>query len=88
MSPAKIANRLSIDPLFPAPEGLPSGRKLPSCETLPENKFYLVFDEKVDEHLLAAYVGQSKKLNPPIVEMDEEEEGSSESETEGKEESQ
>ncbi len=65
---------------------LPPGKKVPPCDTLLENKFDLVFDEKVDELKLSAYLGQYRKLNPPIVEMDEElEEGSSESDTEPKE---
>ncbi len=54
-------------------------KKIPPCETLPENKFHLVFDETVDGPQLKAYVGQYSKLNPPIVEMEEEEEGSSDS---------
>ena len=66
--------------MFPPPElGAAATKKIPPCETLPENKFYLVFDEKVDEPQLKAYVGQYNKLNLPIVEMEEEQEGSSES---------
>ena len=78
-------DRLSIDPLFPPPDVSPSSKRTPPCDILPENKFYLVFDEKIDELQLTSYVGQYNKLNPPIVEMDEEEEKSSDSETEAKE---
>ena len=50
-------------------------------------KFSLVFDERIDESELQSYLAQYKKLNPPILEMDEEqEESSSESGTETKEE--
>lgn len=77
--------RLAIDPVFPAPDALPPTKKIPPCDTLPENKFYLVFDEKIDEPLLQSYLSQYSKLNPPIVEMDEEQVSSSESDGETKE---
>lgn len=73
--------------MFPAPDTQPMGKKISPCDILPENKFYLVFDEKIDEPQLLSYVAQYKKLNPPILEIDEEEEGSSsESDTDLKEE--
>ena len=74
-------NRIGLDPVFPSPENvIPSGKKIPLCIPLQENKYHLVFDECVDATQLKNYVGQYNKLNPPIVEQDEEEGGS---ETEG-----
>lgn len=49
-----------------------------------ENKYQLVFDETMDGPQLKAYVGQCSKLNPPIVEM--EENGSESDSAEGRDE--
>jgi hypothetical protein len=45
-----------LDPLFPVPEGLnPAAKKIPPCNTLPENKYSLVFDERIDGAQLKPY---------------------------------
>jgi len=74
--------RIALDPLFPPNESLlQTNKKLLGSRPLPENKYHLVFDEKVDGPGLRSYVGQFNKMNPAIVEIDEEK-GSSESENE------
>jgi len=76
--------RIALDPIFPAPELIPgSNKKIPVCETLNDIKYHLVFDEAVDDPQLKAVVGQFSKMNPPIVEMDEEQEGDSEDSEDG-----
>ena len=80
--PTIIENSLKIclDPLFPSPENISiATKKIPMCMPMQENKYHLVFDENIDGPHLISYVKQYKKLNPPILEM-ENEEGSSESE--------
>ena len=72
--------RLSIDSLFPPPENSTIVKKVPACEILPENKFHLVFDEIID----SPNISQFHSVNPPIIEIDEEENGSSESDEETK----
>ena len=58
-----------------------TSKKLLQYKTPPDNKYHLVFDEKIDENQLKNYVRQYGKLNPPIVEANEEE-GESKSEGE------
>lgn len=63
--------------MFPSPENAALGsKKIPTCMPIQENKYHLVFDENVDGPHLTGYVKQYKKLNPPIVEMENEEENS------------
>ena len=61
--------RIVTDPLFPPPEGF-SQKKQVVQELCPENKFSLVFDEKVDGPGLESVFKTRENV---IVEIDEEE---------------
>lgn len=63
------ALRLVVDPLFPPPENF-SQRKQVVNELCPEQKFELVFDERVDGPQLAEALREKENV---IVEIDEEE---------------
>jgi len=63
------AIRLVVDPLFPAPEGW-SQKKQVVQEICPENKFHLVFDEKIDGPTLEPVFKTKENI---IVEIDEDE---------------
>eukprot|EP00352_Strombidinopsis_acuminata_P008780 CAMPEP_0176360714 /NCGR_PEP_ID=MMETSP0126-20121128/17263_1 /TAXON_ID=141414 ORGANISM="Strombidinopsis acuminatum, Strain SPMC142" /NCGR_SAMPLE_ID=MMETSP0126 /ASSEMBLY_ACC=CAM_ASM_000229 /LENGTH=79 /DNA_ID=CAMNT_0017716025 /DNA_START=2316 /DNA_END=2555 /DNA_ORIENTATION=+ len=71
MLPQMIDNalRLTVDPLFPPPEGF-SQKKSVLSEICPENRFSLIFDEKVDGPPLEEIM---KEKNNVIIEIDEEE---------------
>jgi tubulin monoglycylase TTLL3/8 len=69
--------QLAVDPLFPPPPGhTQSTKKSVSYELCPENKFELVFDERVDGPGLAEVI---RKRGNVIVEIDDEDASSSES---------
>ena len=66
-----------MDPLFPVPEGLnPAAKKIPPCNTLPENKYSLVFDERIDGTQLKSYTSQY--ATPIEIEREEKEDSDSE----------
>jgi len=69
--PAMLENalRLVVDPLFPPPDNF-SQRKQVVNELCPENKFELVFDERIDGPHLAEILREKENV---IVEIDEEE---------------
>ena len=69
--PSMVENalRLSVDPLFPPPEHF-SQRKTVVNELCPENKFELIFDEKIDGSELAEVFREKDNV---IIEIDEEE---------------
>jgi len=48
--------RIALDPMFPLVELQNSGKRMPSWDILSENKFHLVFDEKIDAKSLSDYV--------------------------------
>lgn len=75
------ALRLTIDPLFPPPENF-SQKKCIVNDICPENKFELVFDEKIDGPYLTELMKEKnniisnclyKYLYIFVVEIDEEE---------------
>lgn len=61
--------RIVADPLFPPPEGF-SLKKQVVHELCPENKFHLVFDEKIDGPSLEQVFKTKENI---IVEIDEDE---------------
>ncbi len=63
------AFRVVTDPLFPPPEGF-SQKKQVVQELCPENKFHVVFDERVDGPALETAFKTKENV---IVEIDEEE---------------
>lgn len=71
--------RICVDPIFPPPEGY-SLKKSVVSDLTPENKFELVFDEKVDGPYLKSIlkdkgnniISMSFLLLTPLVETDEE----------------
>lgn len=63
------ALRLVVDPLFPPPENF-SQKKSMVNDICPDNKYELVFDEKVDGPVLTDLM---KEKNNIIIEIDEEE---------------
>lgn len=69
--PSMLENslRLVVDPLFPPPDNF-SQRKQVVSELCPENKFELVFDERVDGPHLAEILKEKENV---ILEIDEEE---------------
>merc|ERR1719272_418530 len=69
--PAMLENalRLVVDPIFPPPDNF-SQRKQVVNELCPENKFELVFDERIDGPHLAEILREKENV---IVEIDEEE---------------
>ena len=76
--------RLALDPIFPLVELQSIGKRPPAYDILSENKFQLVFDERIDAKELADYItkrqfshaiskcGMSHNL---VDEIEEEEEG-------------
>jgi hypothetical protein len=80
--PTMVENalRLSIDPLFPAPDNW-SQKKCVVNDICPENKFELIFDEKIDGSYLTELMKEKNNIisntfiaiNINIVEIDEEE---------------
>lgn len=82
-----IKFRLAIDPIFYPSEQSPTSKRIPPWDILPENKFVLVFDEKVDAQNLSDYF-MHREANTEIGKiMEVEEANSSESDTEQKPES-
>jgi len=71
MIPSMLENviRLAVDPIFPPPENF-SQRKTVVHELCPENKFTLIFDEKVDGPELREIWREKDNV---IIEIDEEE---------------
>ena len=69
--PSMLENslRLAVDPIFPPPEHF-SQRKTVVNELCPENKFELVFDEKIDGPELTEIFREKENI---IIEIDEEE---------------
>lgn len=69
--PSMVENaiRLAVDPIFPPPEHF-SQRKQVVNELCPENKFELIFDEKVDGPELIEIFREKENV---IIEIDEEE---------------
>ena len=69
--PSMVENaiRLAVDPIFPPPEPF-SQRKHVVNELCPENKFELIFDEKVDGPGLIEIFREKDNV---IIEIDEEE---------------
>ncbi len=53
--PSQLKRRLGLDPLFPPVELQLTGKRMPLTDILPENKFQLVFDERIDAPQLADY---------------------------------
>lgn len=91
--PTMVENalRLSIDPLFPPPENW-SQKKCVVNDICPENKFELIFDEKIDGPTLTDLMKEKNNIisknnlnnSSHLVEIDEEE--LSDNEVEDKEE--
>ena len=70
--------RIAVDPLFPGPENL--GKRPPPCDVLPEFKYTLVFDERIDSlQIPRTAIGYH---NGAIIEMNEEDNKSFEEEDE------
>ena len=67
--------QLVVDPLFPPPPNFTQTTKKCAYELCPENKFELVFDEKVDGPVLAEII---KERGNVIVEIEEDESSSTE----------
>lgn len=69
--PSMVENslRLAVDPLFPPPEHF-SQRKTVVNELCPENKFELIFDERIDGPELIEIFREKDNI---IIEIDEEE---------------
>ena len=69
--PSMVENalRLAVDPLFPPPEHF-SQRKHVVHELCPENKFTLIFDERIDGPELTEIFREKENI---IIEIDEEE---------------
>ena len=63
------AFRIAVDPMFAAPENF-SQKKSMVHDICPENKFELIFDEKIDG---PALVEMMKEKDNIIIEIDEEE---------------
>ena len=63
------ALRLVVDPLYPPPENW-TQKKCVVHDICPDNKFELIFDEKVDGSALRELM---KEKNDVIIEIDEEE---------------
>ena len=63
------ALKLCVDPIFPPPSGF-SQRKNVITELCPENKFELVFDERIDGPELTEIFRTKDNI---IIEIDEEE---------------
>ena len=61
--------RIVADPLFPPPEGF-SQKKQVVQEICPENKYHLIFDEKIDGPQLEQVFRTKENV---IVEIDEDE---------------
>lgn len=61
--------RLAVDPIFPPPEHF-SQRKHVVNELCPENKFELIFDERIDGPELVELYREKDNV---IIEIDEEE---------------
>lgn len=85
--------RIAVDPIFPLIDTQQTTKRSGSYENLNENKFWLVFDEKLDGPQLAAYATEWNSANvisknnflTKIEELEEEEEvNSSGSEEENK----
>ena len=68
-SMAENSLRLAVDPLFPPPEHF-SQRKHVVNELCPENKFELIFDERIDGPELTELYRTKDNV---IIEIDEEE---------------
>ena len=66
--------QLVVDPLFPPPPNFTQTSKKVAKELCPENKFELVFDEKIDGPGLAEIL---KERGNVIVEIEEDESSSS-----------
>ena len=74
------ALRITVDPLFPPPENF-SQKKCIVNDICPENKYELVFDEKIDGPFLTELMKEQKNIisnsfnviNVILVEIDEEE---------------
>ena len=69
--PSMLENavRLAVDPIFPPPSGF-SQRKNIVSELCPENKFELIFDERIDGPELTEIFREKDNV---IIEIDEEE---------------
>lgn len=69
--PSMVENalRLAVDPIFPPPEHF-SQRKQVVNELCPENKFELIFDERIDGPELTEIYREKDNV---IIEIDEEE---------------
>ena len=50
--------RIALDPLFPLVELQSTGKRVPASDILMENKFHLVFDEKIDGLQLKEYIAK------------------------------
>ena len=72
---------IAVDPLFPPPENY-SLKKSVVNDICPENKFQMIFDERVDGEELEELM---KEKNNVIVETDEEEMDNSEGEDQNEE---
>ena len=72
---------IAVDPLFPPPENY-SLKKSVVNDITPENKFQMIFDERVDGEELEELM---KEKNNVIVETDEEEMDNSEGEDQNEE---
>ena len=57
------ALKLAIDPIFPPPDSFGSARKTQSYDLINENKFVLVFDEKIDKTQLTEYSTMQQSIN-------------------------
>jgi hypothetical protein len=55
--------RLALDPLFPPVDLQTTGKRVPAWDILPENRFELVFDERIDGPQLADYTSQCKAIH-------------------------
>ena len=71
MIPSMLENaiRIAVDPIFPPPEHF-SQRKTVVHELCPENKFSLIFDERIDGPELTEIFREKDNV---IIEIDEEE---------------
>ena len=66
--------------MFPPPEA--AAKRPPPCDTLSDIKFSLVFDDKIDGPLLSDYLQSLSQPNNTIIEINEEENSSGESDEE------
>ena len=63
----EINIRIAVDPVFPLVELQGTGKRLPPCDILTENKFQLIFDEKVDGEKLSVYTAKKVKVKYGII---------------------